>query len=133
MNNIKQLTNFSEVLRTADRTNIEVEIGNKTTETKEYYILPISILTDNNAPITKLGYVCEPKGIYYPIMITTGNESRTFYLGKNGIFEVMTETFLDINESGEDGEGIELIPQITEIRLPVGFQFKLDYVFTIDV
>lgn len=137
MNNTKQVTNFTPEVTSATQETISVYIGNKEYINVDYYILPISILTGSvNTPINKLGYICEPRGIDYPILITAGGERKTFYLGKTGMFELMPETFLDIND--EEAEEIKCIPQITEIGVPKGIagdtpiKFKLDYVFTVN-
>lgn len=137
MNNTRQVTNFSSEVISAAQESISIYIGNKEYITVEYYILPVSILTgSSNTPINKLGYICEPRGMDYPILITAGGERKTFYLGKTGIFELMPETFLDIND--EEAEEIKCIPQITEIGVPKGIagdapiKFKFDYAFTVN-
>ena len=137
MYNIRQLTNFSPEVTSATQRTIAVYVGNKRYVNVDYYILPASILTGSaNTPINKLGYICEPKGIDYPIIIKTAEQSRTIYLGKTGIFETMPETFLDIND--EDAEELECIPKITEVEVPKSIsgeppiKFKLDYSFTIN-
>ena len=135
MNNTRQVTNFSSEVTSATQESISVYIGNKEYITVDYYILPASILTGSeNTPINKLGYICEPRGIDYPIIISAGGQTQTFYLGKTGIFELMPETFTDIND--EESQEIECIPAITEIKVPKGIagdipiKFKLDYAFT---
>ena len=134
MNNICQVTNFSDEVTTASQETLSIYIGNKEYINVDYYVLPVSILTGSaNTPINKLGYICEPKGIDYPIVITTGGQSRMIYLGKTGMFETMPEIFLDINT--EDAEELDCTPEITEIKVPKGIagdepiKFKLDYVF----
>lgn len=141
MNDIRQITNFSDVMSQGTKEYITVTIGDaKRTITALYRSIPVALLTGSaNTPINKLGYVCEPRGIDFPIMITTGQTSRTFYLGKTGMFETMPEIFLDIND--EDAEELDCTPEITAIKLPVGelgagfsvaepINFKLDYVFS---
>ena len=137
MNSINQITNFSPEIASAQQETLQIYIGNEKYINVDYYILPAEILTGlNNTPINKLGYICEPKGIDYPIAITTENERKLIYLGKTGMFEIMPESFLDIN-SGESEE-IEYIPQITQIEIPKGIagdipiKFKLDYTFTVN-
>ena len=137
MNNIRQVTNFSTEVTSATQESISVYMGNEKYVTVDYYILPVSILTgSSNTPINKLGYVCEPKGFDYPIIITTGGEQRTIYLGKTGMFETMPETFLDINDM--DAEELDCTPQITQVEVPKSIpgeepiKFKLDYVFSIN-
>lgn len=137
MNNICQVTNFSSKVTSATTEVISVYIGNKEYVNVEYYVLPASILTDSlNTPINKLGYICEPKGIDYPIILTANRKISTIYLGKTGMFETMPETFSDIND--KDNKEIDCIPEITEIKIPKGIagdipiKFKLDYVFSIN-
>ena len=131
MNDIRQVTNFSNEVKTAETRDISIYIGNKEYITASYYVLPVSILTGSaGTPINKLGYVCEPKGIDYPIIITTDGTDRTIYLGKTGMFETMPETFLDIND--EEAEELDCTPNITQVMVPAQIQFKLDYVFAIN-
>lgn len=134
MSNIRQVTNFSQEVTSAEQESLSIYIGNKEYIDVNYYILPASILTNSlNTPINKLGYICEPRGIDYPIVITAEGGEHTFYLGKTGIFEIMSETFSDINN--DEAEEIECIPQITQIKVPKGIEgeepikFKLDYEF----
>lgn len=137
MNNIRQVTNFTSEVVSAPQETISVYIGNKEYINVIYYVLSIQALTDlSNTSINKLGYVCEPKGIDYPIIITAGGQTKTFYLDKTGIFEVMPETFLDAND--QNAEEIDCIPEITEIKVPKGIsgekpiKFKLDYTYEIN-
>lgn len=135
MNNISQITNFSTSVVYATIETLAVYIGNTNIPTNvNYYVLPATVLTDSlNTPIIKLGYVCEPKGIDYPIVIKTGGQSRMIYIGKTGMFETMPETFLNINDSS--AEELNCTPEITEIKLPKSIpgeepiKFKLDYIF----
>ena len=134
MNNIRQITNFSSEVISADLETVSVYIGNREYIDVDYYVLPASILTgSSNIPINKIGYICEPKGIDYPIIITAGGETKTFYLGKTGIFEIAPEKFLDIND--EQAEEIDCTPEITQIKVPKSISgenpinFKLDYTF----
>ena len=137
MNDIRQVTNFSTEVTSATQETLTIYVGNKKYINVEYYVLPVSVLTgSSDIPINKLGYVCEPKGFDYPIIITTAGTDRIIYLGKTGMFETMPENFLDIND--EDAEELNCIPQITKIKLPKGIpgekpiKFKLDYVFAIN-
>ena len=137
MNDIRQVTNFSQEVTSATTETLSIYIGNKEYISVDYYILPISILTGSlNTPINKLGYVCEPRGIDYPIVITAGDERKVIYLGKTGMFEIMPETFTDIND--DESEEIDCTPQVTQIEVPKGvpgdtpIKFKLDYTFSIN-
>ena len=131
MNNICQVTNFSTEVTSAAIEQIQIYIGNREYITADYYALPVSILTGSaNIPINKLGYICEPKGIDYPIVITTGGQDRMIYLGKTGMFETMPEIFLDIND--ESAEELNCTPEITKVKVPKDIKFKLDYVFSVN-
>lgn len=141
MNNIQQITNFSDVMSQGASEYITIPLDNgEKAITVLYRSIPASLLTGSaNTPINKLGYVCEPRGIDYPIILTTGQTSRTIHIGKTGMFETMPETFLNINR--EEAEELVCTPEITAIKLPVGevdgnhsvisqpIKFKLDYVF----
>ena len=134
MNNIRQITNFSNEVTSAPVRYVSIIIGDaKKYITAIYCVLPASVLTGSDStPINKLGYVCEPRGIDYPIMITTGGVLRTIYLGKTGMFETMPEVFLNAND--ETAEELDCTPKITEVWLPIGersnpIKFKFDYVF----
>ena len=137
MNNISQVTNFSPEVTSATIETIPVFIGNKKYINVDYYVLSSLILTkSSNTPINKLGYICEPKGIDYPIILTINRKVSTIYIGKTGIFELTPETFLNMND--EEAKEIECIPKISEIKIPKSvpgeepIKFKLDYVFTIN-
>ena len=136
MNNISQITNFSSEVTSSTIETIPIYIGNSTTSTNvAYYVIPASTLTGSqNISINKLGYICEPKGIDYPIVITTDGQDRIFYLGKTGMFETAPETFLDINDTS--ATELDCTPEITKVKVPKGIaedesiKFKLDYTFT---
>ncbi len=119
---IRQLTPFSEELESVATETIQVYIGNKEYVSKEYYVIPASLITGSSSiPICKVGYVCEPKGMNLPIVLTTGGTARIIYLGKTGIYESMKEIFL----------GADVIPEITEIKVPKDIQFKLDCAYIV--
>ena len=137
MNYTRQVTNFTPEVTSASQETISVYMNNTEYVDVIYYKLPISILTGSeNTPIIKLGYICEPRGIDYPIAVTAGGEKKLFYLGDTGMFELMPETFLDVNDP--EAEEIDCTPQITEISVPKGIagdtpiKFKLDYLYTTD-
>ena len=70
--NIKQITNFSNTIKTAP---IE-EINNK-----KYYVLELG-------EVVKFGYVCEREGLHFPIYLKMNNEFKKIFVGKTGIFEI---------------------------------------------
>lgn len=135
MNNICQITNFSDIISQGTDVQKTIYIGNTKYITILYKELSANLLTGSNTPINKLGYVCEPRGIIFPIYLEVNGEYKEFELGKTGMFEVTPEIF------GE--EGTEIIPKITGVRVPIGeldagftianpIKFKLDYMFAIN-
>lgn len=131
MNNIRQLTNFSSEVLAAPIVSHTVLIGNDHYETIDYYELSATILTGSEeVPVNKIGYVCEPKGIGYPIFIETGGTVRSFEIGKTGMFEAQTEVFRNINDT--DAEEIECLPKITQVEVPKDMVFNLDYAFNVN-
>ena len=69
--NIKQITNFSEIVQ-----NAEVVDG--------YFELDLG-------QVVKFGYICEAKGIIRPIQLKMNGKYEKFMLGKTGIFEISTD------------------------------------------
>ena len=54
MNNIQQVTNFSDIVKSASTQDVSIYVGNKEYITASYYILPASALTGStNIPIIK--------------------------------------------------------------------------------
>ena len=134
MNNICQITNFSDIISQGTDVQKTIYIGNIKYITVLYKELSVNLLTGSNTPINKLGYICEPRGIIFPIALEVNGEYKTFELGKTGIFEVTPEIF---------GGDTEIIPKITGVRVPIGelgagftvanpIKFKLDYMFAIN-
>ena len=134
MNNICQITNFSNIIPQGTDVQKTIYISNTKYITVLYKELSANLLTNSDTPINKLGYICEPRGIIFPIALEVNGEYKTFELGKTGIFEVTPEIF---------GEDTEIIPKITGVRVPIGelgagftvanpIKFKLDYMFAIN-
>lgn len=130
MYNMQQITNFSDVMDTASTVTHRILVGNDHYITAEYAVLTVTALIGNLIPIIKLGYVCEPKGIDYPIYLMSQGTVKEFYLGKTGMFEIQPETFKDIND--EEAQELTHTPQITAIHVPRDIVFKLDYVYNIN-
>lgn len=137
MYDIRQVTNFSSEVISAPTRTVTVYIGNQRYITVTYYVLDLSRLAGSSGtPINKIGYICEPKANDYPIILTIGGQQRVISIGKTGIYEIMPETFSDINIGG--AEVLECTPEVTEIRVPKGqtrsetVKFILDYVFSIN-
>lgn len=85
----------------------------------------IVALTGKN--IIKLGYCCEEKGHIFPIFLKmNGSYKEPIYIGKDGIYEMQQETFQDSNNYESEEEISNVI--ITEVMVPYGINFTLDYV-----
>ena len=120
--NLKQITNFTaEKLREQNAVDI-VNDGEW-----EYYKFTTTHF--GNLPMLKFGYICEPSASNIPIYITFSNsQPNKFILGKTVIFEIQPEIFIDKNSVEQLEENITF--EITEIRVPTGFSFSIDYITT---
>ena len=79
----------------------------------------------------KIGYCCEPKGISYPIFITTTTSAeQKFEIGKTGMFEVQPEDWKNINVDQEEEETAEVY--VTKVSFPSNIKFVFDYCFRIE-
>ena len=92
--NIKQITNFSDVIKNAPKEKIDG---------KEYYVL-------NLGHVVKFGYICEQKGLHFPIYLKMDNDFVKFNIGKTGMLEVASDV------------------GITGIKVPKKVSFTVDYV-----
>lgn len=72
----------------------------------------------SNVEIIKFGYCCENKGILYPIIINIDGKYQMIFPNKEGIYEMQPEEFQE--------ETTDCI--VTEILVPEGIEFTLDYV-----
>ena len=122
---IKQLTNFSSEVKTAETVNHNVLID----ETR-YVSQPYKII-DFDYPIIKIGYICEPKAISYPIFIKNNNTLKQVYIKPNGIFEIQPEVLTNI-EGDTESEDVNLIVNISSIHVPSNMVFNLDFVYSIN-
>ena len=88
--NIKQITNFSNIIQEAKVVDnyIELDLGH----------------------VVKFGYICETKGLQFPIYLKIDDEYIEFKMGKTGMFEINTDI------------------DITGIKVPYGISFTIDYV-----
>lgn len=120
--NISQITNFDLADRQPDTTKSITFPGDEEPTTVGY------ITWNPRATIIKLGYVCEPKGINYPISLKVNGDFKNFNLGKTGMFEIQPEIFKDINDTSEEAEEENIVVEVTEVQFPVGIIFKFDYV-----
>lgn len=121
MKNIKQITNFdlrgTPVRMTITKANVYT--------THPYYTISSTQLQSED--ISKLGYCCEPKGIGYPIFLTLNGKETAFEIGKTGMFEFQEEDWKDVNT---DPDKIRTaIVSLSEIKVPAGIRFVLDYSF----
>lgn len=90
--------------------------------------IPKYVIAVTGKNILKFGYCCEMKGHIYPIFLKiNGSYTQPIYVGKDGVYEMQPETF---KEEDEQGEIIETTSDIiiTEIMVPQGIDFTLDYV-----
>ena len=121
MINVKQITNHD--LSGAGSTTKTITIGDETRQV-EYKIINSTLLKGNSY---KMGYCCEPKGIGYPIYLTiNGTNETTFYIGKTGMLEFQPEEWTDLNS--EEPEVKETDVFVTEVKVPAGIAFTLDYI-----
>lgn len=88
--NIKQITNFSNIVQEAEIVDnyIELDLGH----------------------VVKFGYICETKGLHFPIYLKIDNDYVEFKIGKTGMFEINTDV------------------DITGIKVPNGISFTIDYI-----
>lgn len=88
--NIKQITNFSEIVKNTEVIDnyIELDLGN----------------------VVKFGYICETKGLQFPIYLKIDGDYVEFKMGKTGMFEINTDI------------------DITGIKVPSGISFTIDYI-----
>ena len=88
--NIKQITNFSEITNNIESIDgyKELELGN----------------------VIKFGYICEQKGISFPIYLKMDGEYEEIHIGKTGMFEISTNV------------------GITAIKVPDKISFTIDYI-----
>ena len=123
--NIKQITGYD--VEDKPSVNYDIVVPKWTeegivdvTETKEYK----TALT--NVEIIKMGYCCEPKGIIYPIFLEINGQYEQIKIGKDGMYEMQPEDWIDIND--EEAEEKRSDVKITGIRVPANLNFTLEYV-----
>ena len=127
MINICQLTQ-------ADMTNASIaqkvidKGGDKgQTITANYYIITSTMLGSSN--VTKMGYVANSNpACNYPIFLTLNGVETEIQLGKTGMFEFHDETWEDVNIPTEKETATV---SLSEVKVPVGFNFCLDYCYVI--
>jgi len=123
MINIAQITNFD--LTSASTVQKVIHKGGEGTEvTIDYKVITPEML---NQPIFKMGYCAEVRGIDYPIFLTINGVEKEFQIGKTGMYEFQPETYIDINS--EDSEEKTAEVEVTEIAVPAGIVFTLDYCY----
>lgn len=77
--------------------------------------------------IHKMGYICEPKGMIYPIFLTINGEEKEIQIGKTGMFEFQPEEYTNAND--EEAEEKTATVYVTNILVPANIQFTLDYCY----
>ena len=137
MYNIKQITNFDIDSYPTEEIDVTVA-GMSTPRTVIYKIIDNGYISQG---IEKFGYCCEPKAISYPIwlVLREGNNlnTKSFEVGKTGMFEVQPENWTNVNDPTAEEETMTV--DVVEIKVPWqwkkdpnpgphGFNFKLDYV-----
>ena len=133
LNYYKQISSINEL----DWNSVTIDFSNihpyEYLNEKDYYIFDKDILVEHNEDmIYKIGYSCEPSGIYYPIQITfdnynEGSIEKWFALNKQGMFEIQEEAFKDI--ANKDAETVLLSLDIVSIAIPADINFQLDYAY----
>ena len=128
MNQIKQITQAD--LGSASTVQKTIRKGGSagTTVTVDYYVIPSSKLGNDN--ITKMGYCTnDNRGKNYPIFLTLNGTETEFQIGKTGMFEFQPESWKNIND--DDQEERVATVALSEVKVPVGFNFCLDYYYSI--
>lgn len=127
--NIKQITGYD--IKDKPSIYYQIIVPKKTdegvidvTETVEYK----TILT--NVEILKLGYCCESKGIIYPIFLEMDNSYKQIKIGKDGMYEMQPENWVDNSDIEPEDRITDII--ITGVRVPNNINFTLDYVIAIN-
>lgn len=125
MYDIKQITNYDLSSPVTSYYTIEIDSEPRKVNVaggafqEDIYYAVISF----NKDIPKFGYCCEPKALAYPIFIN----GKEFQIGKTGMFEVQPEEWIDVND--EESYEQETNVTVRAIEVPVGFNFKLDYIY----
>ena len=122
MATIKQITNFD--LKNISPVTKEVTIAGAEGIKQN---IPYKEITQEmfGSSVEKLGYICEPKGIIYPIILTINNIEQEVQIGKTGIFEFQPETWKDVNN--EKSEEETAIVYVSSVFVPADIQFTLDF------
>lgn len=128
MNDIRQLTQVdmagaSTVPKTIDKGG---DAGQ--TVTVDYYVITSEMLGSNN--VFKMGYVANSNPARnYPIFLTLNGTETEFQLGKTGMFEFHDEVWQDVNATGD--EEFTATVSLSEVKVPAGFDFCLDYCYSV--
>lgn len=112
----------ANTVKGAEQVDPPVEIVLPADEETPKYVVAVT-----GVKIIKLGYCCENKGHIYPIFLKiNGSYEAPFYIGKEGIYEMQPESFKDTNNSEAEESTSDVV--ITEVMVPTGVDFTLDYV-----
>lgn len=122
--NIKQLT--LKDVGASTTTEYIHKGGASTTIPYEYIIINSDKLGSPN--VTKMGYCTnDNRGMNYPIFLTLNGTKTEFQIGKTGMFEFQPEDWEDVNTGEKDTAEINL----SEVEVPAGFEFCLDYCYKV--
>ena len=127
MVNIRQLTQADMTGASTVQKTIDKGGDRGQTVTVDYYIITSEILGSSN--VFKMGYCANSNpAINYPIFLTLNGTETEFQLGKTGMFEFHDETWEDVNVPTE--EQIATV-SLSEVKVPAGFNFCLDYCYSV--
>lgn len=127
MINISQLTQANMTGASTVQKTIDKGGDAGQTVTVDYYIITSEMLGSSN--VTKMGYCANSNPAKnYPIFLTLNGIETEFQLGKTGMFEFHDEIWEDVNIPIE--EQIATV-SLSEVKVPVGFNFCLDYCYSV--
>ena len=118
--NLKQITSHDVLENPNNYTYV-----NKATEFGNYDC----VILDGDelgGEITKMGYICESRGIGLPIFLTTDAVEKTFVIGKTGILEIQPEGDATVYIS-------KIVIPLRKIGEPdfTPLEWKLDYILAV--
>lgn len=119
--NVKQVTNYDTIGKPTRDFEIEIQTRKGIEKRTITYV---NILSD--VEIIKFGYCCETLGHNYPIFLEVNNKYKQFFAGKEGMYEVQPEDWVE----EVDSEPLNRIAQVvvTGVMVPKDIEFTFDYV-----
>lgn len=127
--NIKQVTNHD--LRNTPTVTHLVKVARREND-GTIKIVPINKkykTAVTGVSIAKLGYCCEQRGIDFPIFLQINGSWEEIQIGKEGMYEMQPETYLD--ENSDDGYKTSTV-RVTAVQVPDDIRFTLDYAMLIN-